>query len=124
MNPVSFFEIPVNDLQRATDFYEFVFECKLELQTIDGNEMAMFAFNESGFGASGALVKGEAYVTSKHGTRVYFSVSDIDDHLSRILQKGGQVMYPKTDIDDYGYVAEFEDSEGNCVALHEERWLG
>jgi predicted enzyme related to lactoylglutathione lyase len=28
------------------------------------------------------------------------------------------LIYPKTDTGDYGYVAEFEDLEGNCIALH------
>ncbi len=37
-NPLTYFEIPVTDLERAIRFYETVFDCKLERSTIDGNE--------------------------------------------------------------------------------------
>lgn len=54
---------------------------------------------------------------SHDGTRVYFAVDSIDDTLESVLQHGGRVLYPKTSIGELGHVAEFEDSEGNRVAL-------
>jgi uncharacterized protein len=39
--------------------------------------------------------------------------------LERIQTEGGKVIMPKTKItDEIGYMAFFEDTEGNAVALH------
>lgn len=117
-NPVCYFEIPVNDLERAIAFYTAVFSYKIERIELDGNEMALFpAFDETS-GITGALAKGESYVPGKQGSRIYFSVDSIEDTLQKVELIGGRVLYPKTAVGELGSVAEFEDSEGNCIALH------
>lgn len=116
---VSYFEIPVSDLDRAARFYESVFGVALERAEIDGNQMANFPFDESAPGITGALAKGDSYVPGRQGARVYFSVTSIDATLARAISAGGRVLYPKTSIGELGHVAEFEDSEGNCIALHQ-----
>ncbi len=118
-NPVNYFEIPVDDLQRAVKFYESVFECKLETKAIDGNQMAVFQGSLNGPGIFGALAFGPSYKPSTDGTRVYFATKSTDDVLGRVLKHGGRIAYPKTDIGEIGFVAEFVDSEGNRIALHE-----
>lgn len=117
-NPVFYFEIPVRDMDRAIAFYSKTFGVTFEMQNIDGNGMALFPYHVGGEGATGALAKGDSYKPSLKGTRVYFSTSDIDASLRNALAAGGKLIYPKTDTGDYGFVAEFEDSEGNCIALH------
>lgn len=116
-NPVTYFEIPVLDMDRAVDFYSKTFGVTFEKQNIDGNEMALFPYEIAGGGATGALAKGGSYQPSLKGTRVYFSTTDIDSTLNKAIGAGGKLVYPKTDTGDYGFVAEFEDSEGNCIAL-------
>lgn len=117
-NVVTYFEIPVVDMDRAVAFYEAVFGHMLERQTIDGYEMALFPHEEGHFGASGALAKGDVYVPTKAGAIVYFRVADIDATLKKAQRHGGAVLYPKKDIGDLGFVAEIADTEGNRVALH------
>lgn len=117
-NPVSYFEIPVNDLDRTIDFYQKVFGYEFERTAIDGNEMALFPSNENTSGISGALAKGESYIPSPKGTLVYFSTDNIDDTLVKVHSSGGKTLYPKTPIGELGWVAEFEDSEGNRIALY------
>jgi predicted enzyme related to lactoylglutathione lyase len=117
-NPVFYFEIPVRDMDRAISFYSKTFGVTLERQDIDGNEMALFPYQPGGEGATGALAKGDSYKPSLKGARVYFSTQDIDSTLRKAISLGGKLIYPKTDTGDYGFVAEFEDSEGNCIALH------
>lgn len=114
---VMYFEIPVTDMQRATEFYSKVFGFDFEMQRIDGNEMALFPVNEKG--ASGALAKGESYHPSVDGTRVYFQVADIRLTMQKALAAGGKELYPVTSLGEAGQVAEFSDSEGNRVALHQ-----
>lgn len=118
-NPVNYFEIPVDDLTRAVSFYEAVFECQLETKSIDGNQMAIFDGNLDGPGIFGALAYGSSYKPSPDGTRIYFATKNIDATLQRVLQNGGRIEYPKTAVDQIGFVAEFIDSEGNRIALHE-----
>jgi predicted enzyme related to lactoylglutathione lyase len=118
INPAIYFEIPVRDMDRAISFYSKTFDVTFERKEIDGNEMALFPYQPSGEGATGALAKGDSYEPSLKGTRVYFSTQDIDVTLRNAISSGGRLIYPKTDTGDYGYVAEFEDSEGNCIALH------
>jgi hypothetical protein len=118
-NPVVYFEIPVSDLDRAIAFYSAVFGCEFERVEIDGNVMANFpAFDEVN-GITGALAQGDSYVPGKQGSRIYFRVASIDETLNSVERAEGRVLYPKTSIGEYGWVAEFEDSEGNCIALSE-----
>ncbi len=116
-NPVNWFEIPVTDIVRAREFYEFVFGYELSFQEMKRMKMAQFPMDD-GSGASGALVQAIGYVPHLSGTIVYFSVANIEETLERIQQKGGKLLIPKTSIGEYGYIAHFEDCEGNQVALH------
>ncbi|MDX2080720.1 MAG: VOC family protein [Terrimicrobiaceae bacterium] len=117
-NPVGYFEIPVTNINRAVEFYSATFGFSFELCEIDGNEMALFPFAEGAEGITGALAQGESYVPSGAGCRLYFSTADLDGTLARAIESGGKVLYPKTDAGEYGFVAEIEDTEGNCIALH------
>ncbi|MEO1406753.1 MAG: VOC family protein [Pseudomonadota bacterium] len=120
-NPVLYFEIPVVDLDRAIAFYEDVLALRLSRQTVDGYEMAFFPRDDGKPGASGALAKGDVYRPSRDGALIYFDVADIDAVLRRVTALGSEVLYEKKDIGEAGYVAEFEDSEGNRIALTQAR---
>jgi predicted enzyme related to lactoylglutathione lyase len=54
-NAVGWFEIPVNDMERAIKFYETVFEYKLERHQMGPLDMAWFPFADIP-GAPGTLV--------------------------------------------------------------------
>jgi predicted enzyme related to lactoylglutathione lyase len=120
-NPVVYFEIPVTDMERAIKFYKSVFDFSFEKEVIDNNEMALFPFSDENGGISGALAKGEIYKPTKDGVVIYFSTMNIDEKLKLAVENEGQVLYPKTSNGDLGFVAEFEDSEGNRIALHQSR---
>ena len=117
-NPVVYFEIPVNDIDRAIKFYTFVFNFEFDKEIIDKNEMALFPFAEENSGISGALAKGEIYKPTKDGVVIYFKTENIDETLTLATSNGGQMLYPKTD-NGIGFVAEFEDTEGNRIALYQ-----
>lgn len=118
-NPVCYFEIPVRDLHLAADFYRKVFLLpEFEFAEVDGNEMAFFPLDPASHGASGALARGESYVPSVDGTRVYFRTDDLEATLARAVSAGGRELYPPTSIGPMGRVAEFADLDGNRIALH------
>jgi predicted enzyme related to lactoylglutathione lyase len=116
---VAYFEIPVTDLDRAERFYTAVFGYAFQRAEIDGHPMALFPDSTHPGRITGALVLGESYTPGRAGARLYFAVERIDAVLARALEHGGRTLYPKTDIGENGFVAEFEDSEGNCIALLE-----
>jgi len=119
-NPVVYFEIPVIDIDRATKFYSTVFNFKFDTTIIDNNKMALFPFTEEKSGISGALAKGEIYKPTKDGVLIYFNTVNIDETLRLANANGGQILYPKTD-NGIGLVAEFEDTEGNRIALYQSK---
>ncbi len=117
-NPVNWFEIPVDDLERARQFYETVFGLQLSLNEMGPMKMAWFPMTQGGGGAMGTLMKSESYTPSHAGTLVYFSVTDIEGTLAKVNANGGKTLMPKTGIGEHGYIAHFQDCEGNRVALH------
>ena len=119
-NMVGWFEIPVSNMDRAKLFYDTVFNVEVQVQDFGGTLMAWFPFAEDKPGASGSLIKNEAYSPSEDkGVLVYFSSTDVNNEISRVEAAGGKVMQPKTQISpDIGYMAIFIDSEGNRIALH------
>jgi predicted enzyme related to lactoylglutathione lyase len=38
--------------------------------------------------------------------------------LAKVVKNGGKALMPKTSIGEWGFIANFEDSEGNRIALH------
>ncbi len=117
-NPVTWFEIPVRDIKRARKFYEKVFGLQLTPEEMGPYKMTFFPWVEDAPGAAGTLIKGETYEPSHKGTVVYFSVDDIEETLRKINASGGSTVLPKKSIGQYGYIAHFEDTEGNRLALH------
>ena len=117
-NPVIWFEIPVKDTGRARTFYEKVFGLELTPEEMGPYMMTFFPWTEGAPGAAGTLIKGETYEPSHAGTVVYFTVDDIEETLRKVNANGGKTLLPKKSIGQYGFIAHFEDTEGNRLALH------
>ena len=118
MNIIAHVEIPVTDIHRAIAFYEKIFGVTFgEIVEIHGNRMAYFPFKEGKDGASGALAQGEVYIPTVNGAILYFQIANIDDVLEMAIKLGSEVLFPKTAINDSGFVAEIMDSEGNRIAI-------
>lgn len=118
-NPVIYFEIPVLNMERAIRFYKAVFDFTFEQSKIDGYDMALFPFKKENSGISGALAKGEVYKPTLDGIIIYFHTKNIDNTLNLAVKHGGKILYAKTSNGELGFVAEFQDSEGNRIALHQ-----
>ena len=120
-NPGVYFEIPVTDMLRAKAFYKAVFGYDFVSENIHKNEMAFLPFNEDVKGITGALAKGDTYKPSKNGSLIYLSVDDIDKIIALTMKHGGKKLFPRTQANEYGFVAEIEDSEGNRIGLSESK---
>jgi predicted enzyme related to lactoylglutathione lyase len=117
LNPGGWFEIPVLDIERATRFYETLLGLELNRQDVPGYEMVWFPVDREKKGIGGALMKGDGYHPGR-GTVIYFNCESIDAVLVRAGELGAEVMLPKKDIGEWGYIAWVHDTEGNVVGLH------
>ncbi len=118
-NIVTWFEIPVTDMERAKAFYSEVMQTGFKDDKVDDFKMAIFDHEESA--ASGMLVQSEGYEPSKTAAVIYLNGGDdLSAPLERAVQNGGEVLFPKTAINDgkCGYFAHFSDSEGNRIGLY------
>ncbi len=117
-NAVAWFEIYVDDIERAKTFYQAVFAVTLEQIPSPELEMWSFPMNDEGPGASGALIKMEGHGAGGNSTLVYFSCDDCAVEESRVEPNGGKIFKSKFSIGDYGFASLVYDTEGNMFGLH------
>jgi predicted enzyme related to lactoylglutathione lyase len=121
-NAISWFEIGTTDLNRATKFYETIFQLKLAPLDLDNIKMRMFPLDDMMTGVGGALVdsKGFHKPSATDGPLIYLNGNpDLQLVLDRVEAAGGKIMLPKTEISaEYGFMAVIIDSEGNRIGLH------
>lgn len=119
MNAVGWFDIYVNELDRAVKFYETVFSTKLEPigDPTGENQMMSFSADMGAYGAGGALTKSPHASPGIGGTILYFSAEDCAVEEARVTAAGGQVVRPKFSIGDFGWVTLCQDTEGNMFGI-------
>jgi predicted enzyme related to lactoylglutathione lyase len=117
-NPVGWFEIYVQDIERAKGFYESVLQTKLQKLEAPGIEMWAFPMHREGTGAAGSLVKMAGFPSAKNSVMVYFSCEDCATEAARVAEAGGRVQKEKFSIGQYGFIALVHDTEGNMFGLH------
>ena len=106
-------EIPVKDLEKAKEFYEIIFDWKVEIDTgMPG--YAFFTTGEEGVGGafdqSDKVAKGEIML--------HIQTDNIQNTLKKINSEGGKTIQEKTKISkEYGFYAIFEDVFGNLLGL-------
>lgn len=122
-NPAVWFEIYVNDLSRATKFYEAVLNNNLsQMDVMEDTDfkMVMFPYSEDANApnAAGALVWMKGIEAGGNSTIIYFGCDDCAVEESRVVAAGGSVERSKFPIGEHGFIALCFDTEGNCFGLH------
>jgi predicted enzyme related to lactoylglutathione lyase len=121
-NPVCWFEIYVNDMQRAKKFYSQVLNMEItdapEMTGMGNMQMAFFPWVENVPNSSGALVKMDGVSAGMGGTMIYFQCEDCSVEESRVEAAGGKVHQPKMSIGEFGFCSMCIDTEGNMFGLH------
>lgn len=121
-NPVGWFEIYVNDMQRAKAFYQTVFGSTFTDLTNPGQppglEMWAFPMHQNAPGITGALVKMPGLDAGKNSVVVYFMCADCAVEAGKVEKAGGRIEKPKFSIGEYGHIALVYDTEGNMIGLH------
>lgn len=115
---VNWFEIPVTDIARASKFYSSILNVKMETGEYGPTKMAVFPSNNQNC-VHGALVQGNGYTPSQEGTLVYLNGGeDLSTPLARVKAAGGKILQEKMPIGEHGFIAIFNDTEGNRIAFH------
>jgi predicted enzyme related to lactoylglutathione lyase len=125
-NPVVWFEIYVQNMERAKAFYEAVLAVKLEKMPAPTEEMNMEMWSfpadndtaKTTYGACGMLVKMEGVPSGCGGTLVYFACEDCAVEAARATENGGSIFKEKMSIGEHGFISLVYDTEGNMIGLH------
>ncbi len=117
-NPVCWFEIYVDDMDRAKRFYEGVFQINLTHMPMPEIEMWGFPSNENVNGCSGTIIKMPGCKPSGVSTVVYFSSQDCNIEENRVQEFGGKIHKTKFSIGPYGFITLAFDTEGNMFGIH------
>jgi len=121
MNKVSHFEIPYEDAERAQKFYQEVFGWQIDKFSDEGYYLAFTTESDQNTmmpsepGAiNGGLLKRDS--TAKNPLLV-IDVPNVDDHIKKIVDAGGELIMPKVQVGDSGFFARVADTEGNVIAI-------
>jgi predicted enzyme related to lactoylglutathione lyase len=116
-NTLCWVDIPVNNLDKAIEFYSKLLGQKVTKETVPGFEFGLLPHEDQN--ASGCLVKTEDNRPSENGPMIYLSVEGkLDQAVEAAQAAGGKLLKPKQPIGPYGFRAVIRDSEGNRIALH------
>jgi uncharacterized protein len=126
-NPIVWFEIYVQDMERAKAFYEAVLAIKLEKMpapSAEYKDMEMWGFpsdketSPTTYGACGMLIKMDGCPSGGGGTLVYFGSDDCAVEAARVAENGGSIFKEKFSIGEHGFIALAHDTEGNMIGFH------
>jgi uncharacterized protein len=121
-NAISWFEIPSTDLDRATKFYEKIFDVSLTSMDLPSIRMRMFPVDDPMTDIGGAVVHSGGFhkPSATDGPLIYLNGNpDLQLVLDKVVAAGGSIMVPKTEISpEYGFMAVIIDTEGNRIGLH------
>lgn len=124
MDKVVHFHIPVDDMNRAKKFYSKIFgwEIKETGMGMDYSLATTTPTDEEGMpkepgGINGALYKRES---ADECPSIIINVPSIDEYLGKIKKAGGKVVWEKEPVGDFGFYAQFADTEGNSLGLWED----
>lgn len=120
-NYVAMFEIPAIDISRAIQFYQSIFDIKIEQMDVGEMQMGIFPYENQLVNA--VIVKGKDYQPSANGVTVYLNGGDdLQLIVDKIKAHQGKILVPKTaHADGNGFFAVFIDSEGNKMGLNSPR---
>ena len=127
MSKVTHFELGVDDLDRAKNFYSTVFGWKLDTMDMPGGgqytgiittdvDPQTMTPTQPGAINGGMVLRSE---TVTPAPVVTIEVSGIDAALAQVETAGGTTVAPRTEIPGMGAYAYFTDLEGNVMGLWE-----
>jgi hypothetical protein len=120
-NKVVFFEIPASNFKQAKEFYEKVFDWKVDLWGEDGAMALTTPVDKDQNPTEPGGINGGFHKRKSKQDQPSFVVEtgDIEKTLAAIEKAGGKVTTPKHAVGEWGFMADFADPDGNIIALWE-----
>ncbi|HSD90399.1 MAG TPA: VOC family protein [Kofleriaceae bacterium] len=103
-NPIVHWELMVSDVEATKRFYAKVFDWRF---TPAGPEYTLI---ETGNGPGGGLMARPPQVPASV-LNTYFDVGNLDGALAAVVEAGGTVIVPKTEVPGIGWFAMFLDPD-------------
>ena len=116
-NPILHWEFMVNDSEKTREFYRKVFGWRFD--TTDPN----YTMIETGQTPGGGMMKRPPNA-GRPSLNVYFGVDEIEPVLRNVVEAGGKVIVPKTEIPNVGWFAFFQDPDEIPVGILQEKKPG
>lgn len=113
-NVITWFELPVNDFDRAKKFYENVLEISMTEMEIEGFKSLTFPFD--GSNVSGSLIQNGSNGPNQSAILYFNAGEKLSPALKRVKANKGKIIMETTPIKS-GVIAHVLDSEGNRIAL-------
>ena len=120
-NKVAYFELPADDVVRASTFYKSVFGWNTPPMGNGGVFALTTPSDERGSPTEAGGINGDISPRSKGLDRplIMVLVDDVDAQLEAIKDAGGEVVHPPQLEAEFGLVwAVFSDTEGNHVGVY------
>jgi uncharacterized protein len=123
MNPVVHFELPYENRERITRFYQSAFGWQLEMlgEEMGNYVVATTATADAKPGAPAGAINGGFFPRKADWPAQYPSVvvavEDIDAAMARVAQAGGEVLGEPMDIPGVGRYVSFFDTERNRLSM-------
>jgi predicted enzyme related to lactoylglutathione lyase len=123
MKPVVHFEMPAEDRDRMTAFYETVFGWRTQKLGPDMGNYVVVTTAESDAkpGAPAGAINGGFFPKKPDWPAQYpsvvIAVEDIDSAMREVGQAGGKVLGEPLEIPGIGRYVSFTDTEGNRVSM-------
>jgi len=122
MNTLCWVDIPVNDLDRAIQFYAELLGAPVQKIVEHGFSFGLLPHAQDN--VSGCLSVMSDRKPSQDGSLVYLNVEGrLDKAIEETSKHGGVVLKTKEQIGAYGYRAIILDTEGNAIALYSKEAL-
>jgi uncharacterized protein len=122
MATVGYFEIQVDDFNRAQAFYRQVFDWGFAKFDAPFEYFSIDTGKKDAEGIDGGMLKRQTPLAKDNGVSGYVCaiyVTSIDETQIKLERHGGSITMPKTSIPGVGNVAYGLDTEGNAFALWE-----
>ncbi len=122
MSPVVHFEMPAEDNERVSKFYQNVFGWDMQVmgEEYKGYLMAMTTESDQNGPKKPGAINGGFYKKEAGESpppHLVISVDSLEDSIKAVKDAGGEVNGEKMDIPGVGLFIMFKDTEGNTVGM-------
>lgn len=110
MPRVVHFDLPADDPEQLSKFYEKVFDWKFKKWDDDHMEYWLITTGDKEPGINGGMGRKREPDEQVANT---ISVPDVDEYSKKVEAHGGKIIMPKMAIPKVGWIAAFLDPQGN-----------